>query len=192
MTVGSTKAGAALRPVRQPARWLLGVALALAGLGLAGGASRSELVVLANQAGGFVLLALAWVIVRRLRGDAAPPAAAVRWLTLLALVWLVQAGLGALSGAGKLAAALLHLVSALLVLPLALGSGAQALRLGMVREGRALLGLVGLQAVAGGCAVAFGAPPPLVLVHNAGAALGFALIAGLADAARTRVPPVGS
>ena len=184
LVVSSSKAGANLQPIRRPSRGLLGTALALAALGLAGGASRSAFVMLANQAGGFVMLGLTWVIVRRLRAGAAPSATAPRPQVLLALAWLLQAGLGAASGAGTLAAAPLHLAAAAIVWPLALLGALQAMKRGAAAEGRALQAVLLLQLLAGGTAAAYGAPPPLVLVHNVLAAVGFALVAGLADAAR--------
>jgi heme A synthase len=146
-------------------------------------------VVLANQAGGFAMLGLAWVIVRRLRADAAP-AAAANALTLLALAWLSQAGLGAVSGVGTPAAAPLHLAAAVFVLPLALLSAVQVQQQGLTGEGRALLAVVLVQTLVGGVAVAHGAPAPLVLVHNACAAVGLALVTGLADAARSARTPL--
>lgn len=188
LTVSSATAGSTLQAARWSARCLLGTALALAALGLAAGASRSPVVVAANQAGGFVMLGLAWVIVRRLRGAAALPRSGSRWLALLALAWLVQAALGAVSGVGTLAAGLLHLASATLVLPLTLHAALQATKCGAAAEGRALLGLLLAQVFAGALAAAYAAPAVLVLLHNVVAALGFALVAGLADAAKAAKP----
>jgi heme A synthase len=172
------------------------VTLALAALGVVTPGSRATPVLLGNQIGGLLLLALTWRLLRRLQLGAAgdrpaaralpPPAPALaRSLAAIgALAWLVQAGAGALSGGGRHEdASVTHLALALVALPLAVAAAWAARRQGRRAEGGALLALVALQAVLGAASAAGSAGAPLVLAHAAAAAAGVALLAGLTAAA---------
>lgn len=168
---------ALLRRPREPALGLralgmLALALALAALGIATPGSHSPWVLLGNQLGGLLLLMLAcaaW------RGDAADGA---RWARGVALLWLLQAGLGALSGAGFGALpALAHvaLAAAAVLAAFALGLAgwyrqrrAEGLALALTAAAQVLLGLAAMLAAA---------PPALVLAHHALATLGLCLLA---------------
>jgi heme A synthase len=163
---------------------LLGVALLLSAVGVAGGASRAAPVVLLNLMGGLVMLALCAHLAR----DPAPArlGAAARWAIAL---MLLQASAGALAGAwatpgcdawfGCVSAAWAHRgLGVLLALALSM-LGLWALS----RRGRgagawlALLGatllVLGVLAAALGSAV----PPWLAVLHNAAGAAALALLA---------------
>jgi len=165
---------------------LLALALGLSALGIAGAGSRAGPVVLGNLLGGFAMTALSWTLVRRL-GHAGPAAPGVRHGALLvALLWAVQAALGGASGLGA-AGTVVPLLHALL----GFAAATAALLLGLVlrrspqrAEGRGLVALASLQLLLGVVAGTHGAPPPLVLLHNALAAAGLALCCGLALARR--------
>jgi heme A synthase len=160
---------------------LLGLALALAGLGIVTPGSTSPAVLLGNLLGGLLMLAWSWRLLRGLQG-APPPAPAGAWPWLAAAAWLAQAALGALSGAGVWpgdGAAIAHLSLALCALPLAGWIGWRARRAGRRAEGLALLGVVAVQVLLGSLAVASAASAPAVLVHNLGAGVGLALLCGL-------------
>lgn len=155
---------------------MLALALALAALGIVTPSSRSPAVLLGNQLGGLLLLALAW---STWRTAAATPAVAanVRWARAVALLWLLQAALGALSGAGfGIGPPLTHLV---LAAPAVLAAFALGLS-GWYRERRAealtLALLAVLQVLLGLAAMLSAAPPALVLGHAAVAAVGLALL----------------
>lgn len=183
---------------RAHALTLLLLALALAVLGVVTPGSRAAPVLLGNQIGGLVMLALAWRLLRRLQLGAAPdqlasrprrwPGQRVAVLMLSAggaLVWLTQAAVGALSGSSRHAGApVAHLALALLALSLAAAAGWAAHRQGRRAEGGALLVLVTLQALLGAAAAGGAAIPPLVLAHAAMAAVGIALLSGLTAVAR--------
>ena len=156
---------------------MLGLALALAALGIVTPGSRSPWVLLGNQLGGLLLLALAWSAWRSLD---TPRHEAMRWASVLALLWLLQAALGALSGAAHgVVPALLHLA---LAAPAVLGAFALGMS-GWYRQRRAdalALALAAtLQLLLGITAMLWAAEPALVLLHNAIAALGLALLFGL-------------
>lgn len=156
---------------------MLGLALALAALGIVTPGSRSPWVLLGNQLGGLLLLALAWSAWRCL-GTAAPTR--LRGSRAVALLWLLQAALGALSGAGfGIGPAWTHLLLAgpALLAAFALGMSGwhrqrrgDALALALVATAQGLLGLAAML----GAAI-----PALVLLHAVVAALGLALLAGL-------------
>jgi heme A synthase len=158
---------------------MLGLALALAALGIVTPGSRSPWVLLGNQLGGLVLLALAWSAWRGL-GTAA--CGRLRGARAVGLLWLVQAALGALSGAGfGLAPAWLHLLLAApaLLAAFALGlSGWRRLRSG---DGLALALVAIAQGFLGLAAMLGAATPALVLMHATVAALGLALLSGLSS-----------
>lgn len=178
---------------------LLLLALALAALGVVTPGSRAAPVLLGNQLGGLLLLALAWRLLRRLRHRVSggrpaaralpqPGAGLARWLAAGgALAWLAQAGAGALSGTAQHAAApVVHLALALVALPLAVAAGWAARQQGRRAEGLALLWLAALQALLGAVSAGGDAAAPLVLAHAAAAAGGIALLAGLTTAAPAR------
>lgn len=163
---------------------MLGLALVLAALGIVTPGARSPAVLLGNLLGGQLLLALAWSTLRGLRSMNLPLPTTARWARWGAALWLLQSALGALSGAGYgQAAAVTHL---LLLMPALLWAGV----LGVVarRQGcadaRVLLAVVVVQMALGAAAVALAAPPALVQLHNASAALGLAVMFGLGHARR--------
>ncbi|HMO46691.1 MAG TPA: COX15/CtaA family protein [Rubrivivax sp.] len=190
----------------QRALAMLGLALALAVLGVVTPGSRSPWVLLGNHLGGLLLLALAWNCWRRLAGGSPATLAATtsattsaatsattpaisRWARPLALLWLLQAALGSGSGGGVGGgAALVHLA---LAAPAVLG----AFMLGILGQrqrcpGALPLTLVAVTQVPLGVAAMLGAaPPPLVLLHNGVAALGLALLYDLAMRGRDPAPP---
>lgn len=158
----------------------LGLALALAGLGVVTPGSSSPAVLLGNLLGGLLMLAWSWRLLRGLQGT--PPVPTGAWPWLAAVAWLAQVALGALSGAGAWPgdiAAIAHLSLALCVLPLAGWIGWRARRAGRCAEGLALMAVVPVQVVLGSVAVASAAFAPAVLVHNVGAGVGLALLCGL-------------
>lgn len=162
---------------------LLALALGLSLLGIVTPGSRAAAVMLGNLLGGALMFALAWVLWRTQR-DAPPlplPLPLRRAALGLALAWLAQAALGALSGADAgWIATVLHLLGAVL-LPIAGFVLALAVRrAGRPREARALLGLLALQVLLGLAGAIAAAPAAAVLVHNAAAALGLALLLGWA------------
>ena len=156
---------------------MIGLALALAALGVVTPGSRSPWVLLGNQLGGLLLLALAWSAWRCL-GAAAP--APMRGARAVGLLWLLQAALGALSGAGfGVGPAWAHLVLAApaMLAAFALGMSGwyrlrrgDALTLAVVAVAQGLLGLTAMLGTA---------MPALVLLHAGVAALGVALLFGL-------------
>lgn len=174
------------RPPRQSmagriALALLGLALALSALGIFTPGSRAIGVLLGNLLGGLLMLALSWRLALQLRGVPGSPPVLARWALLGAGLWGAQAALGALSGSGHAdAAPVAHLSLALLAGSCAFGVGWAAYQHGQCREGAALCVLAGLQFALGASAVGSAAAPALVLLHNIGAALGLALLLGLA------------
>lgn len=180
----------ALTLVRRPRRpepgalalMLVALALGLSVLGIVTPGARSAAVLLGNLLGGMLMLALAWRLVLRLQAAPAFPCGRLHVLTLVAVpVWLLQAALGALSGAGLLhAAPVAHLALALVALPLAACTGWWSHACGRRREGAALVGLAALQALLGAATAASAAAPALTLLHNLGGAVGLALLVGLA------------
>ncbi|MDO9074265.1 MAG: COX15/CtaA family protein [Rubrivivax sp.] len=174
------------RPPRRPAAGrlalaLLVLALGLSALGIVTPGSRAAGVLLGNLLGGLLMLALSWRLVVQLHDGpgSSPPLA--RWALLGAGLWALQAALGALSGGGQFhVVPVAHLSLALLAGPCSLGVGWVVRRQGGRGEGVALLWITGLQFVLGAGAAASAATPALVLLHNIGAALGLALLLGLA------------
>ena len=166
-----------------PAAALLGVALLLSVIGLAGGASRAAPVVLVNLLGGLTMLALC----ARLSRDQARAALGRAAWVMCGLV-LLQAAAGALAGAqasadcaaflGCVPAAWLHrLAGVLLAFGLAMFGLWAAWRQG--RRAGAAVALLGVALLAlGALAAALGgtAPPWLVVLHNAAGALALALL----------------
>lgn len=164
---------------------MLALALGLAGLGIVTPGARSAAVLLGNLLGGVALLALAWSTLRGLQVARSPAAALAPWAASGALLWLAQTALGALAGAGHVEAApVAHLAFALAAGPLAFAVGWAATGQGCLAEGRALLALAPAQMALGGLAALAAASPALVLLHNAAAATGVALLWGLATARR--------
>ncbi len=177
-------------------------ALALSALGVVTPGSRSGAVLLGNLLGGFLMLAMAVA----LRVRAAQPsslsstmsemqarrACSARWAFGL---WLLLAALGALSGAGLLyLAAPMHLALAALALPLAAVVGWSARNEAQPTAralGSALLLVVPVQFVLGAAGAANAAGAAWVLLHNASAAAGLALLFGL-TALRRDVTPAPS
>lgn len=183
----------ASRVAQRIAAAMLALALALSVLGVVTPGSRSAAVMLGNLLGGLLLLALAWCFVRALQPPAAQPRTAARAATIAALSWLAQAALGALAGGGHVAVApQLHLLLAVVGAPAALFAGRAALGAGRASEGRAVIVLAVAQVLAGLAAAWADATPALVLLHNAGAAAGFALLAGLAVVDVAQAPAAGS
>ena len=175
--------GAPAAGVRALAWPLLALALALAALGVVTPGSRSAAVMLGNLLGGLSMFALTWALVRRLRERPPPSAGARRAAGLAAALWGAQAAVGALAGTAAspwTAAGLLHLALAAVGLPLAAGIGIALTRQALRGEGIALLAVASLQAGLGGLALLADAPAPVVAAHNATAAAGLALLAGVA------------
>ena len=175
--------------LRMPVGLLLVLALALAALGVITPGSRSPAVLLGNQLGGWLMLALAWRLVRRTAATRAAPTIAPllrRMVVLTSLLWLLQAAIGALSGAG-LHASLppWHLFIAGIVLSLTLLCGGWARQGPRAREGGALLLLAAMQAVLGIAAVIGAADATRVWVHAMVGAVGLAALFGLLDNADT-------
>ena len=177
---------ALVRPPRRPvagrlALALLGLALALSALGIFTPGSRAIGVLLGNLLGGLLMLALSWRLALQLRGAPGSSPVLARWALLGAGLWGAQAALGALSGSGHGdAAPVAHLSLALFAGSCAIGVGWAAYQQGQRRAGAALCVLAGLQFALGASAVGRAAAPALVLLHNIGAALGLALLLGLA------------
>jgi heme A synthase len=174
------------RPPRRPAIGahalaLLALALALSWLGIVTPGSRAPAVVLGNLIGGLLMLAIAWRLLRLLQGAGSVGRPLATVSGVVATLWFVQAALGAASGGGLLApAALAHVALAIAALTAGFGVGWLATRTGRRPEGVALMLLVPLQAVLAALAVATAAAPTAVLAHNLVAAVGLALLAGLA------------
>ncbi|MBL8362734.1 MAG: hypothetical protein JNN18_19770 [Rubrivivax sp.] len=176
------------RGVRGAAAGLLALALALSALGVATGGSRAgsaataSMVMLGNLVGGLAMVAAAarlWACARRpvhaTCGGARPPP---MLLAPALVLWLAQAALGALSGAGALRIAPQgHLLLALAVLTCTVLLARHALLARHRRTAAALLALAVLQPLAGGVAAMLDAPVASVLLHNLGAALGVATLA---------------
>lgn len=176
----------------QRALAMLGLALALAALGVVTPGSRSPGVMLGNHLGGLLLLAITWTCWRGLAGGVAATPQVAGWARRLALLWLLQAALGGWSGAGFGGpAALLHLA---LAAPAVLG----AFALGMIGQRQRCSGALALtlaaaaQPLLGVAAMLSAAPPALVLLHNAVAALGLALLWGLATRGTALALPVSA
>ncbi|MBL8345974.1 MAG: hypothetical protein JNN03_11070 [Rubrivivax sp.] len=171
------------REVALPALALLGLALGLAALGIVTPGSRTAGVLLGNLVGGFAMLAVAGCLALRLRGVPALERSVARQARVLCGLWLAQAALGALSGAGLLRLApQLHLVLAAVVLPWTLSLALQVLRAGRRGSGFALAGMCVAQALLGFVAAAQDAALAAVVLHNAAAALGIAQLLALAGA----------
>jgi cytochrome c oxidase assembly protein subunit 15 len=174
------------RPPRRPAAGrlalaLLGLALALSALGIVTPGSRAPGVLLGNLLGGLAMLALSWRLALHLHDAPRSSPVLARWALASALVWAAQAALGALSGSGHAdAAPVAHLSLALLAGSGAFGVGWAARQEGRCREGAALWLLTAVQFALGAGAAGSAAAPALVLLHNIGAALGLALLLGLA------------
>lgn len=174
------------RPPRRPAAGrlalaLLALALGLAALGIVTPGSRAVGVLLGNLVGGLLMLALSWRLVLHLHDRPGSSPHLARWALLGAGLWALQAALGAVSGSGRFdVAPVAHLSVALIAGSCALGVGWVLRRQGRRAEGVALLGITGLQFVLGASAAGAAAAPALVLLHNIGAALGLALLSGLA------------
>jgi hypothetical protein len=166
-----------------PAAALLGVALLLSAVGLAGGASRAAPVVLINLLGGLTMLALC----ARLSRDAARMGLG-RAAWLMAGLVLLQAGAGALATTqadtacaaflGCVPAAWAHrLAGVMLAFGLAMFGLWAAWRQG--RRAGAALALLGVALLLlGALAAALGgaAPPWLVVLHHTAGALALALL----------------
>jgi cytochrome c oxidase assembly protein subunit 15 len=163
---------------------LLGLALALSALGIITPGSRAVGVLLGNLLGGLAMLALSWRLATQLAGWPASSPTLARWALLGAALWLAQATLGALAGSGRLSAApVAHMVLALLAGSAALGVGWVTRAQGRRIEATALLSLTGLQFMLAAAAAGSAAAPAWVLLHNIGAAIGLALLVGLARTA---------
>jgi cytochrome c oxidase assembly protein subunit 15 len=168
---------------------LLLLALGLAALGIVTPGSRAVAVLLGNLLGGLLMLALAWRLTRHLSGggvDAGGPS--LGWWALAgALLWAVQAALGAMSGTGAaIGLPIGHQALSFAPGAFALGVGWTARRRGLRPEGTALMAVGVLQWLLGATAARFDASVTLVLVHNVGAAVGLALLAGLIGRGRAR------
>jgi heme a synthase len=183
---------AALALLRQPrllaaghqAGVLLALALGLSVLGIVTPGSRSAAV---------LMLALSWRLLRDLHGVPRSGPLLARWALAGAVLWALQAALGALSGSRHSAEApVAHMGLALLAGSCAFGVGWLARRDGLRAEGTALLALVGLQFALAAGAAGMAAAPAAVLLHNVGAALGLALLLGLARPAAAVTPRAGS
>lgn len=180
-----------LRAARAAALWLLALGLALGVLGVGAGASRAQAVLLGNQLGGWLMLALALRLAVGAGGASAPAAIAAARLpgtgvaALAAAAWLAQAALGALSGSGApgLVSPLHVILAAAVALPLAGWCGWQA-RQTQPRLAQALLVLTALQAAAGVLAITGAAAPLRVWLHATLGACGFALLAVLSSPRR--------
>jgi heme a synthase len=192
---------AALALLRQPrllaaghqAGVLLALALGLSVLGIVTPGSRSAAVLLGNLWGGLLMLALSWRLLRDLHGVPRSGPLLARWALAGAVLWALQAALGALSGSRHSAEApVAHMGLALLAGSCAFGVGWLARRDGLRAEGTALLALVGLQFALAAGAAGMAAAPAAVLLHNVGAALGLALLLGLARPAAAVTPRAGS
>jgi heme A synthase len=168
---------------RALATLMLASAVGLAALGLVTAGSRSVLVLLGNLLGGQVLLALAWTLTRALADRRRRAGGRRRWARAGFVAWLVQAALGAASGAGiGPAVPVAHLGLAIVALAVALVAGLVARREDCRAEGNALLAVAAAQAALGLAAAASDAAPLVVLAHSAGGATGLALLLGLAGA----------
>ena len=175
---------------RRPRDWgagglslaLLGLALGLAALGIVTPGSRATAVLLGNLLGGLLMLSLAWRLTRRFapRALASSGPGPAYWPLVAALLWTVQAALGAVSGAGdSFLASLAHLALSVAAGCVALLVGWLARRQGLRGEGTTLMVLVGVQWLLGGSTALLDAPMAMVLAHNIGAAIGLALLVGL-------------
>jgi heme a synthase len=162
---------------------LLALALALSALGIVTPGSRSAWVMLGNLLGGLAMLGLAWSLVGRVSAAPVPmPSGPLARAALAgAILWGVQASLGALAGA-RLAqpAPIAHLALALLAAPWSFAVGWWACQRGRRPEGAALIALAALQWLLGIAATAWSAAPAVVLAHNLVAGLGLSLMLGLA------------
>jgi len=182
----------ALALARSPRRWdvgrpalaLLVLALGLSVLGIVTPGSRAPGVLLGNLLGGLLMLGVSWRLATQLTGWPGSSPVLSRWAQAGATAWAAQAALGALSGGGQMGAApVAHMALALLAGTCAVAVGWAARQQGRRVEGTGLLALTGLQFLLAAAAAGSAAAPALVLLHNAGAALGVALLLGLARAA---------
>lgn len=167
----------------QLAATLVVLALALAVLGIAAGRSPALAVRLGNMLGGFVMLAVAWRLTQALRS---PPAHALpalgAWPAWTALAWLLQAALGLVSGTGRgTLYPLLHLMLGLAVVSLSWAFAFVLKQRGRGGFGLALFGLSLWQLAMGVTGAMNHASPGIILLHNTGAAIGLALLAGLVE-----------
>jgi cytochrome c oxidase assembly protein subunit 15 len=165
------------------------VGLGLAALGIVTPGSRAIAVLLGNLLGGLLMLALAWRLTRHLAGGAGDAGRqGLGWWALAgALLWAVQAALGALSGTGAaIGLPIGHQALSFAPGAFALGVGWTARRRGLRAEGSALMAVGVMQWLFGATAARFDAAVTLVLVHNVGAAVGLALLAGLIGRGRAR------
>jgi cytochrome c oxidase assembly protein subunit 15 len=159
---------------------LLSLAVALSALGIVTPGSRAGWVLLGNLLGGLLMLGLAWSLVRRLSAGTATDGPLVVAATAGALLWGVQAALGALAGARLAEAApVAHLALALLAAPWAFAVGWWASRRGRRVEGTALIATAIAQWLLGIAATAWSAAPAAVLAHNFVAGIGLSLLLGL-------------
>jgi heme A synthase len=109
------------------------------------------------------------------------PARLRRSARVLALLWVAQAALGALSGAATgPVATLAHLLLALLLAVAGFVLALALRRAQCTRAADALVVLLLLQVGLGAAAALGAAAPALVLAHNGGAVAGLALLAGWA------------
>lgn len=163
---------------------MLTLALGLAALGIVTPGARSAAVLLGNLLGGLLLLALSWSHWREARASSTPRPSLMPWALAGAVLWLLQAALGAQSGAGTGSfapvAPVAHLALALFAALSGAAVGVAATRRARAAEGRALVAVALAQLGLGAASAAWGAAPPIVLAHNALAATGLALLLGLA------------
>jgi heme A synthase len=164
--------------------WLLALALGLSALGIAVPGARQGLPMLGNLLGGLSMLGLAWALLRLLRGTAAPPPRLQRIARWAALAWLAQAASGAWSGAAGVGAGsvapIVHLALAVASVSLALWLGLSLRGSALRAEGQWLLALLALQLLLGTWGLVASPTLAVGLLHNASAAAGLALLAGLA------------
>ena len=163
------------------------LALALSVLGIVTPGSRAAGVLLGNLLGGLLMLGLSWRLATQLAGWPAAGPALARWALLGAGLWMAQAALGALSGSGSLELPRRWRTWRWRCWPAAVrwASAWAAHRQGRRVEGAGLLSLTGLQFALAAAAVGSAAAPAWVLLHNIGAALGLALMLGLARRAES-------
>jgi heme A synthase len=185
LLVMAGRPGTAARGARPLLVALLVLALALSALGIVTPHSRAAAVLLGNLLGGLVMLALAWAVHRRLADAPDLPPRLRRAAAGGAVLWLVQAGGGALAGAAPPAGTLLPIVH-LVLAGVAVGWAfvfAGALRtLPRRPERRWLPALLALQLVLGALAASHAAAAAWVWLHNLTAAATLALWLALATA----------
>ncbi len=166
-----------------PAYALLSLALGLSVLGVVTPGSRAATVLLGNLLGGLLMLALALALLVRLKTPHAVSDKLARRAHWAGGLWLLQAAVGALSGAGLVPLAPpVHLALAAAALPMAALAGwsARAEPDRVARAlGLALYLIVPLQFVLGAFGANNAAQMGWVLLHNAVAATGLAALGGL-------------